>query len=52
MIKVAKNISKKAKAQRTTAIFSKVQQVNKRVIISSEGYNSPPHSFPKYSSNP
>jgi hypothetical protein len=41
MIKVAKNISKKAKAQRTTAIFSKVQQVNERVIISSEGYNSP-----------
>ena len=41
MIKVAKNISKKSKAQRTTAIFSKVQQVNERVIISLEGYNSP-----------
>ena len=41
MIKVAENISKKVKAQRTTAIFSKVQQVNERVIISSEGYNSP-----------
>ena len=41
MIKVAENISKKAKAQHTTAIFSRVQQVNEKVIISSEGYNSP-----------
>jgi hypothetical protein len=41
MIKVAENISKKAKAQRTTAILSKVQQVNEKVIISSERYNSP-----------
>uniref|UniRef100_A0A2N9I3B2 DUF8039 domain-containing protein n=1 Tax=Fagus sylvatica TaxID=28930 RepID=A0A2N9I3B2_FAGSY len=38
---VAKNISKKAKAQRTAAILSKVQQVNERVRISSEGSNSP-----------
>ena len=41
MIKVAKNISKKAKAQRTATILSKVQQVNKRVKISTEGSNSP-----------
>jgi hypothetical protein len=41
MIKVTKNISKKAKAQCTTVIFSKVQHVNERVRISSEGSNSP-----------
>jgi hypothetical protein len=41
MIKVAKNILKKAKAQRTAAILSKVQQINERVRISSEGSNSP-----------
>ena len=41
MINVAKNISKKAKAQRTTAILSKVQHVNESVRISSEGSNSP-----------
>jgi hypothetical protein len=45
MIKVAKNISKKAKAQRTAAILSKVQQVNERVRISSKGSNSPLTSF-------
>jgi hypothetical protein len=41
MIKVAKNILKKAKAQCTAAILSKVQQINERVRISSEGSNSP-----------